>query len=202
MDHPEISDLWQFARLAVIEYDRSGKIDDWEADHSGDQNQVDRYMLQELTCDLFDWAKGVHRRKQADKRIVSDARERGRSQVGLRAESLDDRIVWVSWPYLELRHVYGLTVAEIAEEKGVSRSTARRRIADEMSDAAETYREKSLTPVNYSSCGDRKFSRNLENREPLSGVCVEVSYVTPHEIRRHCIALQRQDACSVSVARH
>src|SRR6266446_10688018 len=41
----EWHDLNQQARQLVIEYDRSGKIEDWEADLSGDENQVDRYML-------------------------------------------------------------------------------------------------------------------------------------------------------------
>ena len=160
-------DVWQFARMLVVEYDRAGKIDDWEADHSGDQNQIDRYMLRELTCDLFDWGKAFVRRLRAEEQQTPESVGWGYSVIGPVEDGVIDRLTWAGrwrrWPYLELRFRQGRTVREIAEIKGVSTRTADRMLAEEMSDARQTLTEKSLTPVNYPTCGDEKSPKFLRN---------------------------------------
>ena len=138
-------DIWQFARLLVIQYDRAGKIDTWEADHSGDQNLVDRNMLRELTCDLFDWGKGYIRRLRAEGRQTPESVGWGYSAIGPVEDGVIDQLTWADrwhrWSYLELRFRQGLSVGEIAREKGVSRRTADRKLAEEMADAERTIKE-------------------------------------------------------------
>ena len=135
----QYDDLWQQARLTLIEFDTSGQIDAWESDVSGDQNQLDRYVLRAVDCDLMDWAKKIYRaknREQSQPGTVID----GRSQLRADDESPEDAAIWISWPTLKLKFKYGMTVKEIAAHLGVSESTVKRRIAGEMADAEKTYR--------------------------------------------------------------
>jgi len=46
-------DIWQHGRLTLVEYDRAGQLDSWEADVDGDPYQLDRYVLRALGCDLM-----------------------------------------------------------------------------------------------------------------------------------------------------
>lgn len=133
----KIVDLRQQAFLEVIGYDQLGKLDDWEMDVKGDPDQLDRFVLQALNCDLLNFADKTMRRikredsKRPDAPILSQARPTD--------ESVEDRTIWVSWPTLELRFRYNLTDREIAERLGISLRTAKRRIATELADAATTY---------------------------------------------------------------
>ena len=138
------ADVWQFARQCVVEYDRAGKIDDWEADYSGDQNQIDRFMLRELDTDLIDWAKKYIRRVRGDVAggdVAGDTARKARVDDPVQDEVID-RMTWNErwdrWSYLALRFREGRSVGEIARIKGVSRSTAKRKMAEEMADARET----------------------------------------------------------------
>ncbi len=179
------SDLNQQARQFVIEYASSGLIDDWRYDLDGDETQVERYLLRELNCDLGNWLRKIVRRKRKEAQLASDTigdldviihrpqtasrhRPRDPIQEGLRRvsrpwqESPHNVVMWVSWPTLEMRYRFGMTDEQIAGELGVSVKTVRRRAASEMSDARDTYQERSLTGANDSMCGDRKFSRNFQ----------------------------------------
>lgn len=136
-------DVWQTARQLVVEYDRAGKIDDWEAGNSGDPNQIDRFMLRELDTDLIDWAKKHIRRVKGDvaggkveiSRAGLDAERPMRNPV---EEEVMNDLMWKGWPYLDLAFRHNRTVREIADIKGVSTRTAKRRIAAEKTDARET----------------------------------------------------------------
>jgi hypothetical protein len=134
-------DLVQQARQLVIEYDRSGELDDWEADVSGDQNELDRYVLRALNTDLTQWALKVVRRKSRESLVSDVLMDRGEriNQARPAEESTEDIVMWISWPMLELKLRYGMAVKEIAKVTGVSSRTVNRRMAEEMTDAKQTY---------------------------------------------------------------
>jgi len=48
---------------------RAGKLADWEDAVKGDPNQLDRYVLRALTCDLFNYARAKVRRVRREKAI-------------------------------------------------------------------------------------------------------------------------------------
>jgi Winged helix-turn-helix DNA-binding len=129
----DLADLWQQAGRTVTEYDVSGQIDDWDADVSGDPDQLDRFVLRALNGDLSNWADGIVRRKRRES-LNDDL-----SWVQAEDRPADYGAAWISWPTLGMRFRHGMTNREIATELGISVSTVNRRIAAEMSDATETY---------------------------------------------------------------
>lgn len=156
----QTEDLRQYAYQRLIEYDQSGELDDWREQVKNDPDQLDRFVLQALNGDLGNWiAKGIRARKGEQKFIrgkIQETRERGRtrtkstkagtrsgfgiSEIRSEDESPEDIAIWLSWPTLEGRFRYGLTIREIAEARGQSVRTTNRRYAKEFADAARTYR--------------------------------------------------------------
>jgi len=162
----EIADLQQYAYQMLVEYDQSGQLDNWESDVSLDPDQLDRYVLRALNCDLGNWAARLVRSKRNDNALVEDeklkAREYGRTRKGdetskagdewrnairAREESVEDIVMWLSWPTLGLKFRQGLTDKEIAKVLGVSVSTVRRRMGEEMADV-----EKNTRSISSAAC--------------------------------------------------
>ena len=125
----DADDLRQYAREMLTEYRRSGKIDQWRAKTGGDRNQMDRYALRELNCDLADEVRKIIRRKSNEVLVA------GLDNVPSQAESPEDSAQWVSWPVLDMWIRWGMTIREIAEVKGVSRMTAQRMLDKEREEA-------------------------------------------------------------------
>jgi hypothetical protein len=129
-------ELRQQAAARVVEYEDSGQLESWEGDVGGDPDQVDRYVLRALNCDLLDHAKKLVRAKRRE--IVTD--QDVKSEYGQQPESPEDAAIWVSWPMLRLRYKFDLDEAEIAKAFGVSLSTAKRELRAEFSEAEFTYK--------------------------------------------------------------
>jgi hypothetical protein len=135
-------EAWQAAYKLVIEYDRAGLIDTWEADNSGDQNQVDRFMLRELSCDMKDWAIWFVRNfvRSGEDDFPDDYEDS--FTFGDTEPPVEYQVIWNDlwrrWPYLDLRFRHGRTVEQIAEIEGVSSRTVKRQIAEEKIRARQT----------------------------------------------------------------
>jgi hypothetical protein len=127
----------------------SGMLDDWEAAVDGDQDQLDRFVLQALNCDLLDWAKlriARARREASYDDLDSDqppaqagadwnwnqVRTRGanasRRLAGSDRSKPDYGFSASDYPYLYAREVEGVTVEELAERDGVTVRTVNRKL--------------------------------------------------------------------------
>lgn len=125
-------ELRQEGFACVAGYDDSGQLDSWESEVNGDPDQLDRYVLQALNGDLLNYAKKQVRAARADQEV--------KSEYGQSPDSPGDEAIWVSWPMLRLRCKFDLTDPEIAKAFGVSLSTAKREIKDELEEAKFTYK--------------------------------------------------------------
>jgi hypothetical protein len=121
---------------------------------------LDRYVMQALTCDLSDYARGLINRKGSEipagdgERQGVDPNDETRPNpreflVGLlNAKSWDewrwmDRHGWLaSFPMLKALHIDGMTREEMAETLGWSTATLDRRIAEEKEALAEKFYKK------------------------------------------------------------
>jgi len=133
----DVYDLWQHAWLMLAEYDETGQLDDWESEVNGDPNQLDRYVLNAVNCDLMDWAKKLYRRKRGE--YLSEPDVLDRTQLRSADESPEDIAMWINWPTLEMLIKDRMTEQEIAAEMGVSVRTVKRRAAEEKAEAREFY---------------------------------------------------------------
>jgi hypothetical protein len=126
----------------LAEYDHSGQLDDWEADVSGEPDQLDRYVLRALNCDLGNWAAKLVREKRREPQ-PDEYMERRLKHIPYRPrpteETVETFVFWHEWPTLEMRFRFRMTDREIANATGVSVPTVRRRTDREMKNARETY---------------------------------------------------------------
>jgi len=139
----DVYDLWQYAWLALIVFDETGLLDDWESNVGGNPNQMDRYVLRAVDCDLMDWAKKLYRRKRREWLEPGGDKDDWRISPSA-IESPEDAVMWVSWPTLGKLIRDGKTEQEIADDEGVSVRTVQRRAAKEKADAREFYVTTSL----------------------------------------------------------
>jgi hypothetical protein len=114
----------------------SGMHDEWEASVGGNPEQLDRYVLQALNCDLLNWARG--RVREARRTSAPDIaawewnsvnNEKATAQRALASadrELPDYGFSAADYPYLYAREVEGLTVMQLAEREGVSPRTVKR----------------------------------------------------------------------------
>jgi hypothetical protein len=153
------ADAMQFARQCVVEYDRSGELDDWQMIVKNDPNQLDRFVLQALNRDLIDWVKARLRQENRDAKLAEQdiqrqgfrrpvshyqAEIKGPKFVGQLRPTEDDAlndIMWKGWPYLDLRIRHNKTTREIARIMGVSVRTANTRMREEEDEAREALAE-------------------------------------------------------------
>ena len=86
----EAEDLRQYAQERLLEYRRLGKVAQWRAKVGEDENQLDRYALRDLNCDLADWVRKAMRRMSRES-LVS-----GLDNASPLAESPEDSAMWIS----------------------------------------------------------------------------------------------------------
>jgi hypothetical protein len=130
-----VKDLRQYGEMMLIEYERKGQLDSWEADVDGDPDQLDRYVLAALNGDLLNWMEKLVRSRRREA-LSADYQ----TQIRPTDESVEDTITWVAWPTLGLRFKWQLTVAEMARSLGISESTVKRRLRGEMAEAKRFYK--------------------------------------------------------------
>lgn len=124
---PEWTNLLGVAAEQVVRLLDSGQIAEWEAGVGGDQNQVDRYVLQALNKDMLDYARKV---------IHDDDRTRLAGKYRPDSGAVGD---WTEpdtgdlseYPLLRMKHGEGLTQDEIAERLGIPARTVRREMKRE-----------------------------------------------------------------------
>ena len=134
-------DAAQYARQRLIEYDSGSEMDNWESKVDGNPDQLDRFVLRALNCDLHDWAKKLKRQRERLSLTDPQYMESEQAQLYSKEMSPEDNAIWRSWPLLELRFRYGYTNREIADALGVSTRTVDRRMAEELAEAEKTIRE-------------------------------------------------------------
>lgn len=100
----------------------AGMLDEWEADVMGNPDQLDRYVLRALNCDLKDYAKSKLRQKR---------RETPAEPANMKASGYVSAGNLDGYPVLRMRYVEGLTQDQIAKELKVAVRTVKRRMADE-----------------------------------------------------------------------
>jgi hypothetical protein len=158
------ADIWQHACCRILTYagepsprdNDAGKLADWEIMVKGDPNQLDRYVLKALNCDMQDFARKERRRLKRD--YLADPSEPSHAVKGACEQSdddgtgLNDELNALSWNYqpevlrrfepgqldplescptLRMRYEYGFTVAEIAKMTGKTCRTVERMIKAE-----------------------------------------------------------------------
>jgi len=132
----ELDDARQQAALLTLEYNESGVLAGIERKVGGDANQIDRYFLRELKCDLLNWAKKIHRIKQREVLVASDEI---RTQLQAEVNPYDEVDLRLSWPLWCMRVFDRMGNREIAKELGVSVRTVSRMLAEERVKAMEFY---------------------------------------------------------------
>ena len=137
----ELVDARQQAALLTLEYLDSGVIDGIARDAGDNPSQVDRYFLRELKCDLLNWAKGIHRRKQRES--ITTPAGFGlieiRTRLVIENNPYDEVDLRMTWPLLCMQTFDGMSIKEIAKEIDVSPRTVDRMLAEEKTCAREHY---------------------------------------------------------------
>jgi hypothetical protein len=123
----ELDDARQEAALFTLEYLESGVLAGIERKAGGDPDQIDRYFLRELKCDMLNWAQKEYRDRKRQVDLYQPVDPYG---------SVDYRL---SWPTLWMSAVERLTLGEIASVLGVSISTVQRRIEREKAEGREYF---------------------------------------------------------------
>ncbi|HEY2578420.1 MAG TPA: sigma factor-like helix-turn-helix DNA-binding protein [Streptosporangiaceae bacterium] len=119
----------------------AGQLPEWETVVKGDPNQLDRYVLRALNCDLLNWAaKRARNARNIEEIAVKPVRDDGDDEwvptiadVYPRGSSVYPATEGTLREYPLLRMIYGdgYTIAEIAEQLGKSARTVKRMEAAE-----------------------------------------------------------------------
>lgn len=135
----ERDDARQQAALLTLEYLESGVIAGIQRKADDDPNQIDRYFLRELKCDLLNWAEGIHRKRQRERLLAPERMTDIRTRLVIENDPYDEVDLRMSWPLLCMRVFDRMSVKEVAKELGVSPRTVDRLLAEEKRKAKMYY---------------------------------------------------------------
>lgn len=135
----EREDARQEAALLVLEYLQSGVLAGITRKAGENPNQIDRYLLRELKCDLLNWAKRIHRIKQCEQLLPPEEIVEVRTRLAMESDPYEEVDLRMSWPLMSMRAFDRMGNRDIAKELNVSLRTVGRRIAEEIESIKEYY---------------------------------------------------------------